>query len=212
MVRWWTVMRSCMQAHSCQHKAPPKVQEKMEELIQRASGIKGDVTIQDDANPSLGARVPTLKNTFVTSDLSGDRAEIDVECTCGWPSANGFPCIPNITHAQFIGMDPYDLLHYNHTTAAWRQQYDPEFVFLTLSSEDIREDCMDKNCEYPPIPPPKVGRPKKAVRIKGSKEKAQNRKNSLPICSACGNAGHIASNKKCPHRQQGASSGRRNRR
>ena len=106
-------------------------------------------------------------------------------------------------------MDPYDLLHYKDTTAAWRQEYDPEFVFPALSSEDFREDCMDKNCEYPPIPPPKVGRPKKAVRIKGSKEQARIRKHALPICSACGNAGHISSNKKCPNRQQCASSGRR---
>ena len=200
------------EAHACQHKAPPKVQEKMEELIQKAATIKGDVTILDPAHPARGARVPTLKNTYVTSDLSGDRREKDVECSCGSPSTNGFPCIHNIKHAQSIGMDPYDLLHYKDTTAAWREQYAADFVFPTLSPEDIKEVNIDKTYEYPPIPPPRVGRPKKAVRIKGSKEMARIRKHALPICSACGNAGHISSNKKCPNRQKGASSGRRGQR
>ena len=125
---------------------------------------------------------------------------------------NGFPCIHNIKHAQSIGMDPYDLLHYKDTTAAWREQYAADFLFPTLSPEDIKEVNIDKTYEYPPIPPPRVGRPKKAVRIKGSKEMARIRKHALPICSACGNAGHISSNKKCPNRQKGASSGRRGQR
>jgi len=116
-------------AHSCQHKAPPKVQEKMQDLIERAEALKGEVTMQDPANQARGARVPTLKNTFVTSDISGDRRQTDVQCTCGSPSTNGFPCIHNVKHAQLIGMDPYDLLHYKDTTAAWREQYD-----RTLSS------------------------------------------------------------------------------
>ena len=194
-------------AHSCQHKAPPKVQEKMRDLIERAAALKGEVTMQDPANPARGARVPTLKNTFVTSDISGDRRQTDVQCTCGSPSTNGFPCIHNVKHAQLIGMDPYDLLHYKDTTAAWREQYDANFVFPTLSSEDIQDDKINTDYVYPPIPPPKVGRPKKAVRMKGSKEKARQRKYSLPICGACGNAGHIASNKECPSRKQGASGG-----
>ena len=188
------------EAHSCDHKAPPKVQAKMEDVILRAAALKGDVTIQDQANPARGARVPTLKNTFVTSDLSGDRMLKDVECTCGSPSTNGFPCIHNVKHAQLIGIDPYDLLHYKDTTAAWRDQYDEEFVFPTLSSEEIVPNDSDKDFMYPPVPPPKVGRPKKGGRIKGSKEKALKRKHSLPICSKCGNAGHISSNKQCPER------------
>ena len=97
-------------------------------------------------------------------------------------------------------LDPYDLLHYKDTTAVWRDQYDEEFVFPTLSSEEIVPNDSDKDFMYPPVPPPKVGRPKKGGRIKGSKEKALKRKHSLPICSKCGNAGHISSNKQCPER------------
>jgi len=184
----------------------------MQDLIERAEALKGEVTMQDPANQARGARVPTLKNTFVTSDISGDRRQTDVQCTCGSPSTNGFPCIHNVKHAQLIGMDPYDLLHYKDTTAAWREQYDANFVFPTLSSEDIHDDKINTDYVYPPIPPPKVGRPKKAVRMKGSKEKARQRKYSLPICGACGNAGHIASNKECPNRKQGASGGRQRKR
>ena len=150
------------------------------------------------------ACIPPIRQRQAVADHAGGAKAV--------APTNGFPCIHNVKHAQLIGMDPDDLLHYKDTTAAWREQYDADFVFPTLSSEDIDDDKINTDYVYPPIPPPKVGRPKKAVRMKGSKEKARKRKYSLPICGACGNAGHIASNKECPNRKQGASGGRQRKR
>ena len=158
-----------------------------------------------------GARVPTLKNTFVTSKLNEENYTVDGEnkpgdcsCTCGAPKTNGFPCIHNVKHALSIGVDPCDLVHYLSTTEAWKKQYDLEDEFPVVTPDQYRKSDFDDNLQYPPVPPPKVGRPKKAGRIKGGKEKARERKRALPLCSACGKAGHISTNKKCEHYRQRA--------
>ena len=77
-------------------------------------------------------------------------------------------------------------------------------TFGVVTPDQYRKSDFDNNLQYPPVPPPKVGRPKKAGRIKGGKEKARERKRALPLCSACGKAGHISTNKKCEHYRQRA--------
>ena len=59
-------------------------------------------------------------------------------CTCGYPAARGFPCMHAVYHAMQLGEDPYDLLHYKDTTAAWREQYrvDDPIDFPVITSDD----------------------------------------------------------------------------
>ena len=122
-----------------------------------------------------------------------------VSCTCGAPRTDGFPCVHNVKHALHIGRDPCDFVHYLDTTEAWEHQYDQDDEFPVIGPEQYDKADFDKNLQYPPVPPPKVGRPKKEGRIKGGKEKAMasERKRALPVCSACNKAGHISTNSKC---------------
>ena len=193
-------------AHACEDILPPRVKEKMDELIEKAGLIQGQVNVMDDVNPTFDARVPTLKNTFVTSRLAGStyymvngvQKQGAVSCTCGAPRTDGFPCVHNVKHALHIGRDPCEFVHYLDTTEAWEQQYDQDDEFPVIGPEEYKKADFDKNLQYPPVPPPKVGRPKKEGRIKGGKEKAMawERKRALPVCSACNKAGHISTNSK----------------
>ena len=189
-------------AASCTEKAPPKVVEIMDKMIEKATKLTGVIHYLDEANPRDAARVPTLNGKSVISRLGGDRRSDDVTCTCGYPAARGFPCMHAVYHAMQLGEDPYDLLHYKDTTAAWREQYrvDDPIDFPVITSDDYDFSNNDGDVpilQYPPVPPPKVGRPKKKGRIKSAMELYNERKRAVPLCSACGKAGHISTNRQC---------------
>jgi len=143
------------------------VVEMMDKMIEKATKLTGVTHYLDEANPRDGARVLTLNGKTVISRLGGDR-----------------------------------LLHYKDTTAAWREQYrvdDPiEFPVITSDDYDFSNNDGDVPIlQYPPVPLPKVGRPKKKGRIKSAVELSKQRQRSVPICSACGDAGHISTNRQC---------------
>ena len=107
-----------------------------------------------------------------------------------------------VYHAIQLGEDPYDLLHYKDTTAAWREQYrvDDPIDFPVITSDEYDFSNADGEVpilKYPPVPPPKVGRPKKKGRIKSAVELSKQRQRSVPVCKACGDAGHISTNRQC---------------
>ena len=141
--------------------------EMMDKMIEKATKLTGVTHYLDEANPRDGARVLTLNGKTVISRLGGDR-----------------------------------LLHYKDTTAAWREQYrvdDPiEFPVITSDDYDFSNNDGDVPIlQYPPVPLPKVGRPKKKGRIKSAVELSKQRQRAVPLCSACGNAGHISTNRQC---------------
>ena len=176
--------------------------EMMEKMIEKATKLTGGIHYLDEANPRDGARVPTLNGKTVISKLCGDRRKDDVACTCGYPAARGFPCMHTVFHAIQLGEDPYDLLHYKDTKAAWREQYrvDDPIDFPVITSDEYDFSNADGEVpilKYPPVPPPKVGRPKKKGRIKSAVELSKQRQRAVPLCSACGNAGHISTNRQC---------------
>ena len=141
--------------------------EMMDKMIETATKLTGVIHYLDEANPRDGARVLTLNGKTVISRLGGDR-----------------------------------LLHYKDTTAAWREQYrvDDPIDFPVITSDDYDFSNADGEVpilKYPPVPPPKVGRPKKKGRIKSAVELSKQRQRSVPVCRACGDAGHISTNRQC---------------
>ena len=188
------------EAFACEHLAPPRVQEKMETIIEKAQHLR-DVRFMndtDDVSRAKAARVSKLNGTGnVTSCIHRGDFNEDVKCSCGYPAARGLPCIHNVKHALTMNIDPYALLHYKDTTAAWQEQYMMSMPvdFPLVTPADYDHALIDPELHYPPIPPPKVGRPKKTGRIKSVKE--STRKRGLPVCTSCGELGHNKRNIQC---------------
>jgi hypothetical protein len=65
----------------------------------------------------------------VGEDYFVKKKQGDVWYSCRATNTNGFPCLHNVKQAQYLGMDPYTLLHYLDTTEAGNTS-----TMLTLSS------------------------------------------------------------------------------
>ena len=105
----------------------------------------------------------------------------------------GLPCVHCVGHAEYLGKDAEEIVHWKDSTKAWKIQYEEAYPVLSVLAIDTSVLC-DPLLQYPPVAAPKCGRPKKVGRIKSSAEKRQR---VTVRCSACGLAGHNARNIKC---------------
>ena len=122
---------------------------------------------------------------------------IHVSCTCGVPEVKGQPCIHSAKHALAMGKDVSSLFHYKDTSAAWKEQYDQNVESPGISFAEAQANgYADEKARYPPVAPPKVGRPKKNKRIQGHHEKKATSKRK---CGGCGGQGHTKRSRECPN-------------
>jgi len=189
-------------AHDCQTWLPPKVAKIHDELVESAQGLNGEVSIPDAANPEREARVLGYSGKrYYTSNLEGDRADADVKCSCGVPRVQGHPCAHNMKHALQIGHPTEKLFHFKDTTACWQEQYPQDAQWPGIDMESVRGNGhVDPLVRYPPLPAPKVGRPKgtKRERRHDEDQRASKKRKttSTRTCGKCGVAGHTRA--KCP--------------
>ena len=150
----------------------PAYEDTLEKLISGAAKLQPP-HFRDDANQEAEAQILTLQGTrHVTSKIDGDRKLSDVSCSCGVPMVKGSPCLHTAKHALAVGRDVSSLFHYKDTSAAWKEQYSLDVEFPEISyAEAQKNGYADAKARYPPVAPPKVGRPKKNKRIKGHGEK-----------------------------------------
>lgn len=87
-------------------------------------------------------------------------------------------------HALTMNIDPYTRVHYKDTTAAWQEQYMKSMPvdFPLVTPDDYDHALIDPDLHYPPIPTPKVGRPKKTGWIKSVKESTCKRALKEGVC------------------------------
>jgi hypothetical protein len=108
------------------------------------------------------------------------------------------------TPALTGGIDPESLVHHKDSLQGWKEQYQgpdiPSISFHNIKSSQH----VNLNMRYPPVPPPKVGRPKSTKRIKGADEVQLSRKRAKVQCSACGKFGHNKRAWDCPSKRKGA--------
>ena len=108
------------------------------------------------------------------------------------------------TPALTGGIDPESLVHHKDSLQGWKEQYQgpdiPSISFHNIKSSQH----VNLNMRYPPVPPPKVGRPKSTKRIKGADEVQLSRKRAKVQCSACGKFGHNKRAWDCPWKRKGA--------
>ena len=84
--------------------------------------------------------------------------------------------------------------------AATEQYEGLEYPMLSLTAIQ-NSDLHDATLQYPPVDAPKCGRPKRAGRIKSSREQAEQRarrQRQVVKCTACLGTGHNKRNTKCP--------------
>ena len=93
------------------------------------------------------------------------------------------------------------LFHFKDTTACWQEQYPQDAVWPAIDMESVRGNGhVDPLVRYPPLPAPKVGRPKGTKRVRGHDEDQRASKKrkatSTRKCGKCGEVGHTRA--KCP--------------
>ena len=157
-------MSNRAEAHEEEGRLPPKVQEKLDEVVESASQLEGDVHFPDDNNRLQEAKVPGHSTSVYTSNID-KQGDGDVLCSCGLPPVRGHPCAHNIKHAQKMQQALHSLFHYKDTTSCWKDQYPEGQEWPSITMEEcMANDFVDPKVRYPPLPPPKVGRPKNTKR------------------------------------------------
>ena len=162
-------------AQSCEGVLPPKVTDILEQVTETARKLQGEVAMPDPENKDREGKILSASGTRVLiSDISGDRQVSDVSCSCGVPAVKGHPCGHNVKHAMELGLAGSSLFHYKDTTSCWQEQYPEDAEWPEISLHTARENGLsDPKVRYPPLPAPKVGRPKGTKRKRRYDEKEQ---------------------------------------
>ena len=191
-------------AESCGTLLPPKLQAAFDVIKSSASRIDG-ITILDPSNEGIASVTGLGGASVYRTNISGEGGDYmhEVYCECSEISAReyGLPCVHCVGHAEHLGITPEEIVHCKDTTAGWRRQYEG-LEYPMLSTTAIQNsDLHDATLQYPPVDAPKCGRPKRAGRIKSSREQAEQRarrQRQVVKCTACLGTGHNKRNAKCP--------------
>jgi len=96
-------------------------------------------------------------------------------------------------------LTPYTHIHWKETTVAWKRAYEGlDWTVLSMVNIDT-SDRINPMVQYPPVVPPKCGRPVRVRRIMGAEEagRKQMRVRAVPHCGACQTWGHTSRSKSC---------------